>query len=49
MGIVTTLGAKVFKVCKPADVTNFQMVRVVVKYIDDRPERQHENFKRASY
>ena len=45
MGIVSTIGTVVSGICKPANVTNFQMVRVVVKYIDDRPERQHENFK----
>jgi hypothetical protein len=47
MGIVSTLGnvGLVAGVCQPANVTNFQMIRVVVKYIDERPERQHENFK----
>ena len=33
-------------VCPPkGSVTNGQMIRVVVKYIDDRPERQQEYFK----
>jgi hypothetical protein len=32
-------------VCPKGSVTNGQMIRVVVKYIDDRPERQHEYFK----
>ena len=31
-------------ICKPNYVTNDQMVRVVVKYIDDRPARMHEDF-----
>jgi hypothetical protein len=31
--------------CVPRTVTNNQAVRVVVKYIDDRPARLHENFK----
>jgi Rap1a immunity proteins len=31
-------------ICPPAAVTKPQAVRVVVKYIDDRPERMHENF-----
>lgn len=31
-------------VCVPFNVTNEQAVRIVVKYIDDRPQRQHESF-----
>jgi hypothetical protein len=31
-------------VCVPLNVTNEQAVRIVVKYIDDRPQRQHESF-----
>jgi len=31
--------------CTPSNVTAEQAVRVVMKYIDERPERQHENFK----
>ena len=47
MGIVSAIGGAdlVLGMCRPANVTNFQMIRVVVKYIDDRPERQHENFR----
>jgi hypothetical protein len=30
--------------CLPAGVNTKQIERVVVKYIDDRPERQNENF-----
>ena len=45
MGIVSTLRDVSSDVCAPDSVTNFQIVRVVVKYIDDRPARQHENFR----
>jgi Rap1a immunity proteins len=31
-------------ICIPQGVTVAQSVRVVVKYIDERPERQNENF-----
>ncbi len=31
-------------VCAPLEVTNGQILRVVVRYIDMRPERQHESF-----
>jgi hypothetical protein len=31
-------------VCAPAAFTDEQAVRIVVQYIDARPERQHENF-----
>lgn len=38
-------------ICHPAgaSATLEQMVRVVVKYIDDRPERQHEPFERLAF
>ena len=45
MRIVSTLLDLDPKICLPPSVTNFQAVRVVVKYIDARPERLHENFK----
>ncbi len=32
-------------ICVPQDVTVGQEVRVVVKYIDDRPARLHEDFR----
>lgn len=35
-------------VCHPANATTGQSVRVVVKYIDDRPARQNENFKQLA-
>jgi Ssp1 endopeptidase immunity protein Rap1a len=45
MGIVSTLLDLDPKICLPPSVTNFQAVRVVVKYIDARPARLHESFK----
>jgi Rap1a immunity proteins len=47
MGIIETLRftGSMLELCMPNAVTNGQMVRVVVKYIDDRPARMHENFK----
>jgi len=30
--------------CSPAEVTNDQLVRVIVQYVDARPARMHENF-----
>lgn len=35
-------------VCHPANATTGQSVQVVVKYIDDRPARQNENFKQLA-
>jgi hypothetical protein len=47
VGIVETLRftGSMLELCIPNAVTNGQMVRVVVKYIEDRPARMHENFK----
>lgn len=45
MGIVSTLLDLDPKICLPPSITNFQAVRVVVKYIDARPARLHESFK----
>ena len=45
MGTVSTLIDVDPTICVPSGVTNFQAVRVVVKYIDGRPARLHENFK----
>jgi len=33
------------RACPPPSVTNGQVVRVVVAYIERRPQRMHENFK----
>jgi hypothetical protein len=47
MGIIETLRftSSMLDLCIPNAVTNGQMVRAVIKYIDDRPTRMHENFK----
>ena len=31
--------------CRPSEVTLGQLVRVVLTYIDSRPERMHEDFR----
>jgi hypothetical protein len=31
--------------CRPRDITKGQLVRVVLTYIDSRPERMHEDFR----
>jgi hypothetical protein len=36
-------------VCAPPTATVGQTVRVVMKYIEDQPERLHENFKLLAY
>jgi Rap1a immunity proteins len=36
---------KEFSSCPPTDVTLKQALEAVIKYIDARPERTHENFK----
>jgi hypothetical protein len=45
-GIITALiyESPSLGACIPAGVTNTQAVRVVVKYIDNRPARLNENF-----
>ena len=44
MGITDTLFALSGIVCPPKGSTTGQTVRIVVKYIDERPARMHENF-----
>jgi hypothetical protein len=43
VGIINTL-VDTGRTCAPKGSTTGQSVRIVVKYIDDRPERMHENF-----
>ena len=31
-------------ICRPAGVSNVQLVRVVIQYVDQRPARHHEDF-----
>jgi Ssp1 endopeptidase immunity protein Rap1a len=45
LGIVDTIAALTADVCHPPGVTSGRAVSVVVKYIDDRPARMHENFR----
>jgi hypothetical protein len=35
--------------CIPQNATNSQMVRVVIQYIDQRPQRMHEHFTALAY
>jgi hypothetical protein len=44
-GIIEGLIYATSAVCLPEGVTHDQGVRVIVKYIDDRPQRLNENFK----
>lgn len=48
-GILETLVGVTADVCHPAGVTVGQTVRVVVKYIDDRPARLNEKFRTLAY
>jgi len=48
VGTVETIAAHVDDVCSPRGVTSGQAVTAVVKYIDDRPARMHENFRRLA-
>jgi Rap1a immunity proteins len=44
-GIVEGLHYAGSGICLPPNVSNEQAVRVVVKFIDDRPERLNEDFR----
>src|SRR4051794_29885190 len=44
-GIVNGISWMAGSVCPPAGVTKEQGVRVVIRYIDARPSRMHEDFK----
>jgi Rap1a immunity proteins len=37
-----------YRSCPPADMTLRETVQVVITYIDARPERMHENFKKLA-
>lgn len=43
-GVVRAISAMDVDMCVPGAVTQGQKLRVLVHYIDARPERQHENF-----
>ncbi len=51
MGIVAALHYfnKQLGLCMPNGVTNGRVIRVVVKYIDDRPGRLNENFMALAF
>lgn len=36
------------EICAPAEVTNGQLVRVVMQYIDASPARMHEDFRKLA-
>jgi len=44
-GLVEGIGFAGVGICFPNGVTNGQIIRVVVKYIDDRPARLNEDFR----
>jgi hypothetical protein len=44
-GVVEGIIYAASDICLPKGVTHGQSVRVVVKYIDERPARQNESFK----
>ena len=45
MGIVRGVSFMEFRACPPRGVTLGQKIRVAVRYIDERPARQHEAFE----
>jgi Ssp1 endopeptidase immunity protein Rap1a len=45
LGYMASLLPREKRPCPPPSVTNGQVVRVVVAYIERRPQRMHENFK----
>jgi hypothetical protein len=44
MGTIQGIFSALMDICAPPGVTKTQMIRVVVKYIDDRPARLNEDF-----
>jgi Rap1a immunity proteins len=44
LGLISGIYSMSQRICAPAEVTNSQLARVVVQYIDARPARMHENF-----
>ena len=44
-GLIEGIAFAASGICPPASATKGQAIRVVVKYIDDRPERQNEDFR----
>ena len=46
LGLVSGVFYSSREICAPAEVTNGQLARVVVQYVDARPARMHEGFKK---
>jgi len=44
VGFVTGIAFASPSICPPPEATVSQLVRVVVKYVDERPQRAHESF-----
>jgi hypothetical protein len=49
VGIIDGVDEAADDVCIPAGVTMGQKVLVVIKYIDERPQRLHERFSKLAY
>jgi hypothetical protein len=49
MGIIDGIDEAAEDVCIPAGVLRRQKVLVVIKYIDERPQRMHERFSKLAY
>jgi hypothetical protein len=49
IGIIDGIDEAADNVCVPGKVTRGQMVLVVIKYIDERPQRMHERFSKLAY
>ena len=47
-GVVGAIAYAGSRICSPPDVSNEQTVRVVMKYIDERPQRHHEPFRKLA-
>ena len=43
--LIRTLPETHFKACPPTQVTTGQELRVIIAYIEARPQRMHENFR----
>ena len=48
IGLISGIAHMSKDICAPDGVTQEQAVRVVVQYIDSRPERMHEDFKKLA-
>jgi hypothetical protein len=46
LGLISGVYSMSQGICAPAEATNGQLARVVVQYIDARPARMHEDFRK---